>query len=95
VHPHAWVGITAVAVFSVGAQLAINQALVRISAQKVSVMMTAEVPLVTGFGVFFLGEPSGWRIILGALLIFGSGTGLNLLPDKSTSNYSKDLSRTN
>ena len=75
------------AVFSIGAQLSINQALVRISAQKVSVMMTAEVPLVTGFGVLFLGEPSGWRMILGAVLIFGSGIGLNLLPDKSTSNH--------
>jgi drug/metabolite transporter (DMT)-like permease len=92
VHTYAWIGIAAVAVFSMGAQLSINQALVRISAPKVSVMMTAEVPLVTGFGVLFLGEPGGWRVILGALLIFGSGIGLNLLPDKSTSNYAKGLS---
>jgi drug/metabolite transporter (DMT)-like permease len=80
-----------VAVFSIGAQLSINQALVRIPAQKVSVMMTAEVPLVTAFGVLFLGEPSGWRVIVGALMIFGSGIGLNLLPDRSTSNYSNRL----
>ena len=92
-HTDSWVGIAAVAVFSIGAQLSINQALVRIPAQKVSVMMTAEVPLVTGFGVLFLGEPSGWRMIVGALLIFGSGIGLNLLPDKSTSNYSNCLKR--
>jgi len=78
-------GIAAVAVFSIGAQLSINQALVWIPAPKVSVMMTAEVPLVAAFGVLFLGEPVGWRLIVGALLIFGSGIGLNLLPGKPTS----------
>lgn len=80
-----WFGIIAVAVFSIGAQLSINQALASISAPKVSVMMTAEVPLVAAFGVLFLGEPIGWRLICGALLIFASGIGLNLLPDRSTS----------
>ena len=79
-----WVEVVAVAVFSIGAQLSINQALVRIPAPKVSVMMTAEVPLVAGFGVFYLGEPLGWRLIVGALLIFGCGIGLNLLPTRST-----------
>jgi drug/metabolite transporter (DMT)-like permease len=81
-----WLGIAAVAVFSIGAQLSINQALVRIPAPKVSVMMTAEVPLVAAFGVLYLNEPLGWQLILGALLIFSSGIGLNLLPDKSTVN---------
>ncbi len=81
-----WLGVAAVALFSIGAQLFINQALVCIPAPKVSVMMTAEVPLVAAFGVLYLGEPIGWRLIVGALLIFGSGIGLNLLPDKSTSN---------
>jgi len=79
-----WIGVAAVAVFSIGAQLSINQALVRIPAPKVSVMMTAEVPLVACFGVLYLGEPLGWRLILGALLIFGCGIGLNLLPGEST-----------
>ena len=82
----AWLGVAAVAVFSIGAQLSINQALVRIPAPKVSVMMTAEVPLVATFGVLYLGEPLGWQLIAGALLIFSSGIGLNLLPDKSASN---------
>ena len=81
-----WLGVAAVAVFSMVAQLSINQALVRIPAPKVSVMMTAEVPLVAAFGVFYLGEPLGWQLIAGALLIFGSGVGLNLLPDKSATN---------
>ena len=81
-----WLGVAAVAVFSIGAQLSINQALVYIPAPKVSVMMTAEVPLVAAFGVLYLGEPIGWRLILGALFIFGSGIGLNLVPDKSASN---------
>jgi drug/metabolite transporter (DMT)-like permease len=85
-HPTAWAGLMAVAVFSIGAQLSINQALVRIQAPKVSVMMTAEVPLVAGFGVLYLGEPFDWRLILGALLIFTSGVGLNLLPTRSTPN---------
>ena len=79
-----WLGVAAVAVFSIGAQLSINQALVRIPAPRVSVMMTAEVPLVAAFGVLYLGEPIGWRLIVGALCIFSSGIGLNLLPDKST-----------
>ena len=79
-----WVGLFAVAVFSIGAQLSINQAVIRIPAPKVSVMMTAEVPLVAGFGVLYLGEPLGWRLIVGTLLIFSSGIGLNLLPAKST-----------
>ncbi len=79
----AWIGVAAVAVFSMGAQLSINQALVRIPAQKVSVIMTIEVPLVACFGVLYLGEPLNWNFIAGTLLIFGSGTGLNLMPVKS------------
>ncbi len=82
--PVAWIGLFAVAVFSIGAQLSINQALILIPAPKVSVMMTAEVPLVAGFGVLYLGEPLGWRLIVGALLIFSSGVGLNFLPSKSS-----------
>jgi len=81
-----WLSVAAVAIFSIGAQLSINQALVSIPAPRVSVMMTAEVPLVAAFGVLYLGEPIGWRLIVGALFIFGSGIGLNLLPEKLTSN---------
>jgi drug/metabolite transporter (DMT)-like permease len=81
-----WLGLAAVAVFSIVAQLSINQALFYSPAPQVSVMMTAEVPLVAAFGVLYLGEPLGWRLIVSALLIFSSGIGLNLLPDKSTSN---------
>ncbi len=79
----AWIGIAAVAIFSIAAQLTINQALIRIPAATVSIMMTAEVPLVAAFGVLYLGEPLSWRLVVGAVLIFGSGTGLNLLPAKS------------
>lgn len=75
-----WILVIAVAGFSIGAQLSINQALFHIPAPKVSVMMTAEVPLVACFGVLYLGEPVGWRLIAGALLIFGCGIGLNVLP---------------
>jgi len=71
-----------VAAFSMAGQLTINQALIRIPAATVSIMMTAEVPLVAAFGVLYLGEPVGWRLIVGASLIFGSGIGLNLLPAK-------------
>jgi len=78
----AWICIAAVALFSIAAQLTLNQALVRIPAATVSIMMTLEVPLVAAFGVLYLGEPAGWRLIVGALLIFGSGIGLNLLPGK-------------
>ena len=76
----AWLELAAVAVFSIGAQLTINQALIQIPAPKVSVIMTAEVPLVACFGVIFLGEPLDWRLLAGALFIFGSGVGLNLIP---------------
>ncbi len=79
----AWFWATAVAVFSVGAQLSINLALIRIPAPKVSVMMTAEVPLVACFGVLYLGEPLGWRLVMGSALIFSCGIGLNLMPAKS------------
>ncbi len=78
----AWVSVAAVAVFSIAAQLTINQALIRIPAATVSIMMTAEVPLVATFGVLYLGEPLSWHLIVGASLIFGSGVGLNLLPAK-------------
>jgi len=78
----AWLGVAAVAAFSMAGQLTINQALIRIPAATVSIMMTAEVPLVAAFGVLYLGEPVGWRLIVGASLIFGSGSGLNLLPVK-------------
>jgi drug/metabolite transporter (DMT)-like permease len=76
----AWIAVAAVAVFSIGAQLTINQALVRIPAPKVSVMMTAEVPLVACFGVLYLGEPFSWRLLVGASLTFACGMGLNLIP---------------
>jgi drug/metabolite transporter (DMT)-like permease len=92
--PTAWAGLAAVAVFSIGAQLSINQALIRIPAPKVSVMMTAEVPLVAAFGVLYLDEPSGWRLIAGAILIFGSGVGLNLLPSGSKLNDPAEKSQT-
>ena len=78
----AWIFIAAVALFSMAAQLSINLALVRIPATIVSVMMTVEIPLVAGFGVLFLHEPLGWQMIFGALLIFGCGIGLSLLPSK-------------
>ncbi len=78
----AWLSVAAVAAFSMAAQLTINQALIRIPAATVSIMMTAEVPLVAAFGVLVLGEPVGWRLIVGAALIFSSGSGLNLLPAK-------------
>jgi drug/metabolite transporter (DMT)-like permease len=79
----AWFGIAAVAVFSIGAQLSINQALVRIPAAKVSVVMTVEVPLVACFGVLILGEPLSWHFLAGTLLIFSSSTALNLMPTRS------------
>jgi len=78
-----WISVAAVAVFSIAAQLTINQALIRIPAATVSIMMTAEVPLIAAFGVLYLGEPLSWRLIVGASLIFGSGVCLNLLPAKS------------
>jgi drug/metabolite transporter (DMT)-like permease len=84
-----WVGAAAVAIFSIGAQLSINQALVRMPAPKVSVMMTVEVPLVTCFGVLYLGEPLSWNFIAGTLLIFGSGTGLNFIPVRSKKGVKK------
>ncbi len=78
--PAGWIGVACVAVFSIGAQLTLNQALVRIPAPQVSVMMTAEVALAACVGVIFLGEPLTWNFVAGTLLIFASGIGLNLMP---------------
>jgi drug/metabolite transporter (DMT)-like permease len=78
----AWVQLAAVAVFSVGAQLSLNQALMQIPAPKVSVTMTAEVPLVACFGILYLGEPMTWPLAVGGLLIFLCGIGLNILPSR-------------
>ena len=65
------------------AQLSLNKALSCIQATKVSIIMTAEVPLLALFGVLYLGEPISWRLVVGSVLIFGCGIGLNLLPAKS------------
>ena len=73
-----WITVAAVALFSMGAQLSINKALTLMPASTVSVLMTVEVPLVAGFGVLYLGEAFHWRLLVGALLIFGCGIGLNL-----------------
>jgi drug/metabolite transporter (DMT)-like permease len=48
-------------------------------------MMTAEVPILACFGVIYLGEPLGWRLVVGALLIFSCALGLNVRPAKSPS----------
>jgi len=87
----AWSGVTAVAVFSIAAQLSLNKALSRIQATKASVIMTAEVPLVALFGVFYLGEPISWRLIIGSVLIFSCGIGLNLFPAQSVPDRSSDI----
>lgn len=87
----AWAGVTAVAVFSVVAQLSLNKALSCIQATRVSIIMTVEVPLVALFGVLYLGEPISWRLIIGSVLIFGCGIGLNLLPAKSVPDRSNEI----
>jgi hypothetical protein len=38
-------------------------------------MLTAEIPLVADLGLLYLGEPLGWRPIIGTFLIFGTGLG--------------------
>jgi drug/metabolite transporter (DMT)-like permease len=78
----AWLGVAAVGIFSIIAQLTINQALIKIPATIVSVIMTAEVPLVACFGVLYLDEPLGWRLVVGASLIFCCGAGLSFLPSR-------------
>ena len=88
----AWFGIAAVAIFSIAAQLSINQALIRIPAAKVSVVMTLEVPLVACFGVLILGEPLSWNFTVGTLLIFSSGAALNLMPVRSKGGHTKNES---
>lgn len=80
----AWLGIAAVALFSIIAQLTINQALIKLPATIVSVIMTAEVPLVACFGVLYLNESLGWRLVAGAALIFCCGVGLSLLPSRAS-----------
>lgn len=82
-----WIWLSGVAIFSVGAQLSINKALTSIPAQKVSVMMAVEIPATACFGVIYLGEPLGWRLIIGALIILGCGLYLNLRPARAVSSH--------
>lgn len=83
-----WITVAAVALFSMGAQLSINRALTLVPASTVSVLMTVEVPLVASFGVLYLGEAFHWRLLVGALLIFACGIGLNLLQAAAASSKS-------
>jgi len=38
------------------------------------------VPLVACFGIFYLDDPFGLHMMVGALLVFGCGIGLNVIP---------------
>ena len=82
-----WIWLSAVAIFTVGGQLSINKALVSIPAPKVSVMMMVEVPVTAGFGVIYLDEPLGWRLMIGSLIILGCGLYLNLRPASPVSSH--------
>ena len=72
--------LAAVAVFSMAGQVILNQGMKYLNASKTGVLMMIEVLAAAAFGVFFLGEQFGLRLLCGSALILGSGVALILLP---------------
>ena len=75
-----WSVLLVMAVPSVLSHIFLNQGFKLLRAPQVGVLMTLELPLVAGFGVIFLGDPFGWRLLIGAGLIMLSGIVLTLKP---------------
>ena len=75
-----WLVLMAVAVFAMAGQVLLNQGMKYLKASKASVLMMIEILAAASFGVIYLGEPIGLRLLCGSVLILGSGVALILLP---------------
>ena len=78
-----WVGLGAVALFAMAAQVMLNQGIKYLKASKTGVLMMIEVIVAAGFGVIYLGESLNSRLVFGAVLILGCGIALVILPEAS------------
>jgi drug/metabolite transporter (DMT)-like permease len=78
-----WSVLLIMALPSVLSHIFLNQGFRYLRAPQVGVLMTLELPLLAAFGVFYLGEPMGWRLLSGAGLIMASGIVLTLKPGAS------------
>ena len=79
-----WVVLGAVAVFAMAGQVIMNQGMKYLSGSRTGVLMMIEVLAASCFGIVFLKEPLGLRLVLGALLILGCGFGLIFLPQRDS-----------
>jgi drug/metabolite transporter (DMT)-like permease len=77
-----WMVLGAVAVFAMAGQVIMNQGMKYVSGSRTGVLMMIEVIAASCFGIVFLKEPLGLRLVLGALLILGCGFGLIFLPQR-------------
>lgn len=79
--PKGAIGLFAIAIFAATANLLFNKALVYLPSPKAGIISMLEVVFGGVFGFFIFGEPLTWRLILGGILIIGSGVCLTLKKD--------------
>jgi len=74
-----WLMLLGIAVFSLGAQLMMNQGFFYCKGFEGGVYMSTETVFTAMVGIFLLNDPVSWRFLVGAVLILGSGLALNRL----------------
>ena len=79
----AWSGLIAVAVFSMAAQVLMNQGMKHLNAAQTGALMMIEVLVAATFGVVYLDESISLRLLCGSGLILGSGFALMVRPGKA------------
>ncbi len=72
----AWSALVAVAVFSMAAQVLMNQGMKHLNAAQTGALMMIEVLVAATFGVVYLGEPITLRLLWGSGLVLGCGLAL-------------------
>ncbi|MGD8388606.1 MAG: DMT family transporter [Desulfobacteraceae bacterium] len=85
-----WIGLLAVAVFAMSAQVIMNQGMKTLNASRTGVYMMIEVLAASTFGVLWLSEPFGPKLVAGTILILGCGVALLFLPAPSQSGAGPD-----
>jgi drug/metabolite transporter (DMT)-like permease len=71
--------VLGIVLFSVLAQLTMNQGFFYCRGWEGGVFMSSEVVFTAVIGIFFLGDPVSWRFWTGGLLIFGGAIAMNRL----------------
>ena len=78
------IGLLAIATFAVAANLTFNKALIYLPAPKAGIISMMEVVFGGVCGFFIFDEPLSWRLILGGMLIIGSGVCLTVKRDSNS-----------